>query len=187
MDRHVNQCDAIGLGETWLKSSEKFDGLKGRATVNIQQGEGKGLSCAFKVTQPTNCIAYGVKPNSAHAFLMFKLKTYNFIFAYISPKAKFKDYADHLHQLIERIGRNEPCIFMGDANVPATQNTHPFMVQMKAGGFSQIVKDVTHDGGNILDVVFINEFVSPENICLHQKPVIFSDHDILFVSIKAEK
>ena len=64
---------------------------------------------------------------------------------------------------------------------------HPFMVQMKAGGFNQIVKDVTHDGGNILDVVFINQYVNSGDICLYQKPVIFSDHDILFLSIKDDK
>ena len=182
-DRHVNQCDAIGLGETWLKDGEKIDSFEGRRNLHIQQGEGKGLSCVFKDIQPSYAIAFG--QDSTYAFIMFKLKTYHFIFGYISPKAKFKNYADDLHELI-KIGKNEPCIFMGDANVPATQSTHPFMVQMRAGGFKQIVTDVTHDGGNILDAVFINQFVSPEKICLYQKPVIFSDHDILFVSIKKD-
>ena len=181
MDRHVSQCDAIGLGETWLKYDEKINPFEGRRNFHIQQGEGKGLSCVFKDVQPSYVIAYG--EDSTYAFFMFKLKTYNFIFAYISPTTKFKNYADDLHELL-KIGQNEPCIFMGDANVPATQNTHPLMLQMKAGGFSQIVKDVTHDGGNILDVVFINQYVRPENICLYQKPVIFTDHDIMFVSIK---
>ena len=185
-DRHVNQCDAIGLGETWLKWDEEINVLfQGRRNANIPQGEGKGLSCVFKDKDcRIEVNAWG--DDSTHAFLMFKLKSYHFIFAYISPKTKFKNYADNLHKMIAKIGKNEPCIFMGDANVPATQSTHPFMVQMRAGGFKQIVTDVTHDGGNILDVVFINQFVNSEDICLYQKPVIFSDHDILFVSIKGQ-
>ena len=186
-ERYVNDCDAIGLGETWLKNNEKINAFEGRQRHTIGQGaggEGKGLACIFKDIQPTNITAIG---DYTYAFFMFKLKTYNFIFAYISPKTQFRDYAGNLHKLIAKLGKNEPCFFIGDTNVPATQSTHPFMVQMKTSGFHQIVKDVTHDGGNILDAVFINQFVSPENICLYQKPVIFSDHDILFVSIKEDQ
>ena len=120
-ERHVNQCDAIGLGETWLKSGEEINVFQGRRNFNIIQGEGKGLSCVFKDLQPSYVIAYG--SDATYAFFMFKLKTYHFIFAYISPKTKFKNYADDLHELI-KISKNEPCIFMGDGNVPQTQSTH---------------------------------------------------------------
>ena len=87
------------------------------------------------------------------------------------------------------VDKNEALILVGDTNVNAdvSQNpSHPFITFMKRKGFTQLVKKASHDEGHILDVIFINQFISPELVQVWQRPVPYSDHDLLFIGIKKE-
>ena len=180
-DEQAKGCDIIGLGETWLESDPE-NPFPGYFSTYDNQGRGKGLAyfCREKPTFLNH------RAGQNYTFLCFKLKSYNFIFTYISSTAKSTDYLTDLNEMVDK---NEALILVGDTNVNAdvSQNpSHPFITFMKRKGFTQLVKKASHDEGHILDVIFINQFISPELVQVWQKPVPYSDHDLLFIGIKKE-
>ena len=51
-------------------------------------------------------------------------------------------------------------------------------------GFSQLVKEPTHNQGGIIDHCYTSKDVLPNNVNLSQKAVYYSDHDLLEVQYK---
>ena len=51
-------------------------------------------------------------------------------------------------------------------------------------GFSQLVKEPTHNQGGIIDHCYTSKNVIPNNVKLSQKAVYYSDHDLLEVQYK---
>ena len=56
--------------------------------------------------------------------------------------------------------------------------------EMTDFGFSQLVKEPTHNQGGIIDHCYTSKNVSPNNVELSQKAVYYSDHDLLEVQYK---
>ena len=185
-DDQIGKCDVIGLGETWLEDDNLFNKNNQRVFekgkyLNIVHGKGKGLAAIFK--EPFDY--YYTNKGLHHSFIGFRLKKHYIIFTYISSQAKPEDYKEDLIFLCHNENyRNEPLILLGDINISHDDQSHGFMILMRKLGFTQIVKKPTHDGGRIIDQVHIRN-VNPQNVCLYQKPVCFSDHDLLFVSFKS--
>ena len=178
-DEQAIRCDIIGLGETWLESEPENPFPDYFATYS-NQGRGRGVACFCK--EKPYFLYHRAGQN--YTFLCFKLKSYNFIFTYISSRAKFTDYMTDLNEMVDK---NERLILVGDGNVNAdiSQNpSHPFITFMKRKGFAQLVKKASHDEGHIIDVVYIKS--NPENVQVFQKPVPYSDHDLLFIGITKE-
>ena len=48
-------------------------------------------------------------------------------------------------------------------------------------GFSQLVKEPTHNQGGIIDHCYISKNVIPSSVLLRQSSVYYTDHDILEV------
>ena len=173
----LKHCHAIGLGETWLNKEEDVTIFKDQAKVSINKGKGQGLAGIFpKVPREDVIVKHGLN----FSFISFKINDHNIIFTYISTKAKFDDYSESLRELTVK---NEPVILLGDTNVHASNASHAFMREMSKNGFQQQIKNATHTDTNILDHVHTNSYVDLKTVTIYQKPVIFSDHDFIFVCI----
>ena len=72
---------------------------------------------------------------------------------------------------------------MGDFNVPFKEDSK-IDKEMKNMGFLQLVPSATHDKGNIIDHIYVNEEVRDKGCSIEKNASYYSDHDIvtLFVN-----
>ena len=64
-----------------------------------------------------------------------------------------------------------------------SDNNHLFKTFMESKNFKQLVEEPTHLEGHIIDHVYANQSMLKFRLNIFQKPVIFSDHDELFIRI----
>ena len=98
------------------------------------------------------------------------------IFLYISQKAAWTDV---LSILEEWLTPDVPTTVMGDMN-DSTQQMKQFLEDK---GFQQMIRRATHDKGNCIDHLYLNQELLDLQPKVEQQSVYFSDHDIITMSI----
>ena len=105
------------------------------------------------------------------------------IFTYIHGSAKYEEYIRHIDKWI-----NEPPYYptaiIGDMNWHYP-TIHPMKRYMLNNGFQQLIEKPTHDEGHTLDHIYVNAKLTDMKIEIFQKPVHFSDHDVVFLKLNA--
>ena len=105
-------------------------------------------------------------------------RNYDVVSVYRSKDANQHNFLKDLGTL-ERGGK--PCFILGDFNVDILKNPNDWLLQkISSCGFQQIVEDVTHDHGGLLDHVYIKGVPWEPQITIEFP--FYSDHAIVKVS-----
>ena len=178
-DHDMMKCNVIGLGETWLKPGV-LDNIDAHPYIfnSINLGRGKGLASLTKKFPSFIKKIHSEK----YSILQQIVGNLNIIFIYFSQNATTAECIEDVANLIE--STEVPTVLIGDTNFHYTpESSHLFKTFMESKNFKQLVKEPTHLEGHIIDHVYANKPMLNLGLKIYQKPVIFSDHDELFIRI----
>ena len=176
-EQNMMQCDAIGLGETWLDQNDKFE-VPPFFSTSVNNGRGKGVASLTKEKPKLR------QEISEQFYSMIKLQMGNniIIFVYISKEALSRDYIRDIDTLIGN--SNCPTVLVGDVNWKAGQQSHPMHKYMTSKNFTQLIQEPTHIHGNTIDHVYVNPPMKDMNVQVYVDPIYYiCDHAALFVKI----
>ena len=176
-DEQFLKCDVIGLAETWLYTGEELPTAPFESHY-INNGRGKGLAT---LTRHHLNLIESIKKN-LYSMMKIQIENKFIIFVYISKTANPTEYINDIETLLQNTD-NFPTVLIGDVNWHYKQQSHPMKKYMLDKNYEQLVQKPTHDDGNIIDHVYINQLMKDMNVQIFQKPVIYSDHYALFMKI----
>ena len=148
--------------------------------IGVNEGKGKGVLGYWK----NNCSivdtvvsGYDTNRHTTDPFQVVKVTTHDNV-SILSVYRQSGTSFDKLVCRLKKLIYTDKCIVMGDFNFPADE-ANSFTEFMNAAGFQQIVTEPTHDGGNIIDHVYIRNV----SCKIFQHYVYFSDHSALCLMI----
>ena len=133
-------------------------------------GVGKGLAAFYK--EDVSTVQTSKPKVSAVKVTIFAIDV---IFLYISQKAAWTDV---LSILEEWLTPDVPTTVMGDMN----DSSHQMKQYFEDKGFQQMIRRATHDKGNCIDHLYLNQELLDLQPKVEQKSAYFSDHDIITMS-----
>ena len=170
------ESDILTLGETWLQgqSEVSFNGFEGHFA---SFGRGKGIA-VFSRHQ----LYYGPSKSSSecHSVIKVVLSDIELIFVYVSQNCDRKAL---LSQLFDYMDLANPTVVMGDFNEKYCESSY-LSKSFKRRGFSQLISSPTHDKGNLIDHMYVNNLVLERGHFVEKSAAYYSDHDILTLYIK---
>ena len=178
-DHDMMKCDVIGLGETWLKPNDiNIIDAHPFTLDSIDIGRGKGLASLTKKCPADTMKIFSEK----YSILLQMVESIKIIFVYFSQNATTAKCIEDISNLL---GSSEmPTILIGDTNIHyIPDKNHPLKNLMESKNFKQLIKEPTHLEGHIIDHVYANQPMLKLGLNIFQKPVIFSDHDEIFIRI----
>ena len=174
-DNYLLDSDIFGLGETWLEIGSEVQ-LSNFAGFFANFGRGKGVAAYSKmalVEDPSM-----VSSDSCSA-IKLRVSEFDIIFLYVSSSC-------HLENLItflkDWINPERGTIIMGDFNIPFKEDSR-IDKEMKEMGFLQLVSSVTHDKGNLIDHIYVNEQITSNGCSIEKNASYYSDHDIVTIFV----
>ena len=171
----IMKSDLICLCETWTEDGfyHEIDGFHGEF---LNGGRGKGLAIFSKLN--FNHIEKQVTDTFSAAFV--KLGTLSCIFLYLSQNFDWL----LLNSLFEKwIIEENHTIIAGDMNWH-WQDLHPMKSYLLGKHFRQMVTRSTHEAGNIIDHAYVSQDL--QNVEVSQYAVLFSDHDVVKITLGSE-
>ena len=117
-------------------------------------------------------------------FQMSKLvsEDYDIISVYRSSDFNQVNQQRFTRILINMVNINRKTIIFGDFNMNIScDKTSVLYKSMSISGFSQLFKEPTHIQGGIIEHYYVSKNIMVNNVKLIQKPVYYTDHDILEV------
>ena len=72
---------------------------------------------------------------------------------------------------------------MGDFNI-AFKEDSKIDKEMKDMGFWQLVTSATHDKGNLIDHIYVNEAITSKGFSVEKNASYYSDHDIVTIFVE---
>ena len=176
-EQNMMQCDAIGLGETWLDPNDNLE-VPPYFSTSVNNGRGKGVASITKqipeMRQEIN--------EEFYSMIKLQISKNIIIFVYISKEASSRDYIKDIDKLIGN--SNYPSVLIGDVNWNADQQSHPMHKFMSSKNFTQLIQEPTNIHGNTIDHVYVNLPMKNMNVQVFVDPLYYiSDHAALFVKI----
>ena len=76
-------------------------------------------------------------------------------------------------------------VIVGDFNCSALKNKKDTIVKdIEDSGFTQVVQLPTQVQGGLIDHIYVSHLIEPNHFQVRQKPVYYTDHDILEIMIE---
>ena len=178
MDPSFNKLSAICLTETHVlvTGDGKYESANHKLISNVSpHGTAVYVKNCFTSTP---VILESV--NLEYTAVAIKSTTANYVLVtiYRPPKSSMTHFMNEVHEVVKQLP-NEKIILCGDFNLDL-QNLNKLTELLKRHNLRQMIKDPTHVGGGILDIIF----TPPDMICTsNQSPVYYSDHYFLYLSI----
>ena len=99
---------------------------------------------------------------------------------YLSKDANYQTAKLKIRPLLTK---ELPTIICGDMNFHYCEKSHTMKDYLEDLEFKQMIEEITHDGGHLLDQVYVYppQLLSEEDVAT--KPLYFSDHDALFLKL----
>ena len=175
-DNIMMDSDLISLGETWLhfQSEVSFSGFKG---YFANFGRGKGVAAFTKCH--LDQIPY-IQSSDCHSLIQMKMFGIDFIFVYISHNCDRKQL---IHQLFDLMNSSNPTVLMGDFNEKYSKSSN-MSRDLETRNFSQLISTPTHDKGNLIDHLYVNDLLLQKGHFIEKNAAYYSDHDIITLYIK---
>ena len=171
-----NYIDVVCLQETWLPPSSNEDRYhvdNFDLTLN-SVGSGKGIATYFKKNY--NVVAEHSEPT----LQISKVRSQHMDVINVYRSAQNTSLEE---RLLDILTPDRPTIITGDININVGGEKDASIVKTLGRlGFQQMVQKPTHDEGNTIDVVFVNNYLS-DKVKVMQKSFGFTDHDLLLVRI----
>ena len=176
-EQNMMQCDAIGLGETWLNQNDNLE-VPPFFSTSVNNGRGKGVASLTKEQTKMK----EVINEQFHSMIKLQMGNKIIIFVYISKEAISANYIKDIEKLIGN--SNYPTVLIGDVNWKGIQQSHPMNKFMTSKNFTQLIQEPTHIHGNTIDHVYVNPSMKDMNVQVYVDPLYYiSDHAALFVKI----
>ena len=181
VDSCILRSEAIAISENWYnKENCNPANLNGFNGYHVMAGRGKGVSLflaehLIMKDEPILVNMEFMQMIKVKFRSPLKLRHVNVILAYRSPaKNNHKQFIAELSKLIPKKGQTIIC---GDFNIyPNKTDDHyqTLVNTLGALGLAQIIDKPTHIRGNILDHLYVRDFVDPSWQFHHP---YYSDHD----------
>ena len=170
-DERLMSNQVIALGETWLHCEEEVT-VDGFLAHHIKGGKGKGLSVFSKYDylEEPKCLSL-----STLSAMSIKTPRIDLIFLYLSKDFDFSSLKEHLYSWIDP---RRPTAILGDMNWHyEARSQHTMYKYLEALGFQQVIQNVTHEKGNLIDHIYINDTLLNQQAFAESVPVYYSDHN----------
>lgn len=164
----------LGLAETWMEPGTTVDFPNFQAIFE-SIGSGKGLAAFFKEDVTTLQIS---KPKLSS--IKVSILAIDVIFLYLSHGVVWTDVKSILENWLNT---DAPTAVIGDMNWHWKEDsTHPMKHFMEGKGLKQMMRNPTHDQGNCIDHLYLNQELLDLQPKVEAHSAYFSDHDIITVS-----
>ena len=91
-------------------------------------------------------------------------------------------------QVLSMVDQCKKTIILGDFNCSAlVKEDNAIVRSFENSGFIQVVQKPTHIQGGVIDHIYVSHHIAPKLLKLTQKPVYYTDHDVMELSIEVEK
>ena len=179
----LEDCDVVLVQQTCLRIQEMTDTFKlaNYSSHFNNQGNGKGLALFFR-SRFTPVL--DVKEDR---YQMSKLESneYDVICVYRSSDSNPENQQTFASVLMSMVNVQKITFILGDFNLNSSGNESSVLSKVMLDfGFSQLVKEPTHNQGGIIDHCYLSNNILPNDVKLTQKPVYYTDHDILEVQYR---
>ena len=172
-DPILMKSDIIGLGETWLHEGETVD-IPSYIGTYVNSGRGKGLSVFSKSGLFTICLH-----ESDASAIFVNHERLDIVFLYLSKNFNWPRVMEWLDSIISPV---KATVVMGDVNWHYP-DPHPMKEYMKSNGFDQLIGRATHEGGQIIDHLYISDDLKETSLVVENISSYFTDHDILKIYV----
>ena len=120
-------------------------------------------------------------------YQMSKLESneYDVICAYRSSDSNPENQQTFASVLMSMVNIQKITFILGDFNFNSSGNESSVLIKVMSDfGFSQLVKEPINNQGGIIDHCYLSNIILPNDVKLTQKPVYYTDHDILEVQYR---
>ena len=176
-DNFLLDSDVFALGETWLhfETEINFEGYRG-CFANFGPGKGVSTFIRNELQVPKEPV---IISSEFLSLVKVRCVEIDMIFVYVSKKCQQNVLVAKLKELISI---SEPTIVIGDFNEHYT-DTSKLSKIMQAMDFHQKITESTHDRGNIIDHLYVNNCLMKTDYFVEKNSAYYSDHDIISIYV----
>ena len=177
---------AICLQETWLDEGgdvQRYQ-LQNMKLILNSQGKGRGLATyfddKFKVADSINTSSCQITRISSNEIDVINLYRFH--------NGSVEEFAMMLFKIIDSMEKSKKLIVCGDFNIKYSEETSNIFVRkiIDKYHYEQLVKVPTHNGGNIIDHVYVSPGLQGR-VEVEKNCVYFSDHDLLTIKVSSDE
>ena len=177
-DNYLMDSDVFSLGETWLHQGTEIH-LNGYNGIFANYGPGKGVA-AFVHNELESTKDPITMSSEFLSVVKLSHMDIDMIFVYVSKNCKQAVLEAALTQLINTCA---PTIVIGDFNEHFCEKSKVSKF-MKAMNFDQKITEATHDKGNTIDHLYVNNYIERKGFFIEKSAAYYSDHDILSIYVQ---
>ena len=174
-DTILMSSDVFSLGETWLHPGSQVH-FEGYDSFHASFGRGKGLSTHVRNSHQSDPITWTSEFLSVAKVCQFEI---DMIFVYVSAGCNKEKL---LTMLLKFIEESRPTVILGDFNENFSESS-TICKTLKSMDFRQLIEDPTHDKGNTIDHVYVNEKFTMKDFFFEKNAAYYSDHDIISIYV----
>ena len=144
-------------------------------------GDGKGIALYHK--EDFKHIGDVRKEN--YQISKLHAEKFDIISVYCSSDSSKSNMIDFLTELRILLCTNKRNLILGDFNLNARcQNQNFILRELENWNFKQLVQNPTHIQGGVIDHCYISNTFPIDSLVVSQKPVYYTDHDIIKVTMR---
>ena len=179
----IKGSDVILVQQTCLGISECVDGyqLAGYMSHFNSYGNGKGMALYHKEVFKQS----GDIKKENYQISKLSSEKYDIVSVYRSSDSVKSNMIEFLTDLRTLLSSNKNTLILGDFNSNAVcLNKNFILSELENWNFKQLVQNPTHVQGGVIDHCYITNTFPIGSVLVSQKPVYYTDHDIITVTIK---
>ena len=179
----INESDLILVQQTCLKSAECTEeyNIEGYMNNFNSAEDGKGIALYHK--EGITHVSDLKKEN--YQITKLQSEKYDIVCVYRSSDSVKSNQIKFLSDLRNFILESNQTLIFGDFNFDAVCPNQNFILrQLENWNFQQLIQNPTHIQGGVIDHCYINNTFPISSVEVSQKPVYYTDHDIIKVIMK---
>ena len=179
----IRGSDLVLLQQTCLEKNENTNGysLPNMSKRFISIGNGKGLALYY--TEKFSVVS--VFANEQYQIAKIQSDEYDVISVYRSSDSNQRNKSMFSKQVLNMVNNFKKTVIVGDFNCSALKNKEDTIVKdIEHSGFTQLVQLPTQVQGGLIDHIYVSHLIEPNHFQVRQKPVYYTDHDILEIMIE---
>ena len=148
-------------------------------TISVNVRKGQGITAFSKL----NMVVVLRIGNDVYSIIALQSEDWLMVFLYVSQAAPYCNIVAILSDLLKQTEGS--VLIAGDMNWDYLTATNIMKDYLTENGFSQRIDKATHEGGGLLDQVYVRiEDSSQVTVNVAQRAKYYSDHDTLFIKIR---
>lgn len=147
---------------------------------NAIQAQGKGGVCVYRKLNRQCQYERVILPIDNLEYIAFKANNVLFITLYRPSSYAVECFLKTMNKMLEIVQSLDlPCLIMGDFNQNINKGIFSIKQLMERNGYTQLVTEVTTDGGTMIDHVYVKDI----NARISMIPTYYSYHEALELTI----